>query len=141
MLIFLPDQSERVDIYNPTSALDVIPTLLHLAGLNFPQKLEGAILPPFANSNPNRSIFAMDARDNHPDQSLSLYTAMLRKGPYKFTQYYGYQQLPDHQPFFELYNLEEDPEELDNLIKKEVRITKEMREELAEKIFEKDQPH
>jgi arylsulfatase A-like enzyme len=140
LLIFLPNQTDRIDIFETTSALDIIPTLLHLAGKNTPGILEGDTLPPFANPGPLRSIFAMDARNNSPDEKLSLYTAMIRKGPFKFTQYYGYKQLPNDQPYFELYNLEQDPEELVNLVDKETGVAKEMGAELAEKIFEKDHP-
>jgi arylsulfatase A-like enzyme len=140
LLIFLPDQKERVDVFETTSAIDIIPTLLHLSGRSIPGLLEGIILPPFNDPDPFRPVFAMDARKNPKEEKLSLYTAMMRKGPYKFTQYYGYDQLPDGKPFFELFNLEEDPEELVNLAGKEEDILKEMRAELDQEISEKDQP-
>ncbi len=140
LLIFMPNQTDRVDIFETTSALDMIPTLLHITGKKIPGILEGTVLPPFAIPESPRSFFAMDARNNPPDKKLSLYTAMLRKGPYKFTQYYGYKQLPGNQPYFELYNLEQDPEELENLENKETDLLQEMRAELDEEIFEKDHP-
>ena len=138
LLIFMPNQVERVDIHETTSALDIIPTLLQITGKQKPAHLEGSTLPPFNNPSPTRPIFVMDARNNPPKERLSLYTAMLQKGPYKFTQYYGYKQLPNNQPYYELYNLEEDPEELENLVEKEINVAKDLRNELDEKIFEKD---
>jgi arylsulfatase A-like enzyme len=140
LMIFMPGQKERLDIFEPTSALDIIPTLLHLTGKTQPSILEGTVLPPFTEYDPYRSVFSMDARNNPPEEKLSLYTAMIRKGPYKFTQYFGYKQLPNKKDYFELYNLEEDPEELDNLVDKETEIARELRSELDKKIAEKDQP-
>ncbi|HKJ28019.1 MAG TPA: sulfatase-like hydrolase/transferase, partial [Anaerolineales bacterium] len=140
LLIFMPGQKERVDIHETTSALDIIPTLLHLTGKTSPDILEGEVLPPFAETDPDRSIFVMDARDNPPEENLSLYSAMIRKGPFKFTQYFGYPQLPNHVPFYELYNVVEDPEELENLVDKEVAVAKQLQDELDQKILEKDKP-
>ena len=141
LMIFLPGQTERVDIYDPTSALDIIPTLLHLAGKTpTDDLLDGTVLPPFADYDTNRSVFAMDARSNPTDEKLSLYTAMIRKGPYKFTQYYGYPQLPNKTEYFELYHLEDDPEELHNLVDIETQIAEELHNELDAKINEKYHP-
>lgn len=110
LLIFKPRQTERVDVHQPTSAIDLIPTLLHLTGRQIPDHLEGVVLPPFGSPPTERSIFALDAQHNPPDEPLSLYTAMLLKWPYKLTQYTGYDYLADSKPFFELYNLTADPE-------------------------------
>jgi arylsulfatase A-like enzyme len=140
LLIFKPGQSNRVDIHTPTSAVDVIPTLLYLSGKPIPKHLEGKILPPFFNPPVDRSVFAMDAQYNPPTEKMSLYTAMHLKWPYKFTQYYGYAQLPDNEPYFELYDLENDPEEMENLYESKPTIAAELREELKQEIEIKDQP-
>ena len=141
LLIFMPGQKERIDIHETTSALDIIPTLLYLTGKTIANKLEGIILPPFAETDSNRSIFAMDASDNPANEKLSIYTAMIRKGPYKFTQYYGYPQIPNGSSYFELYNIQEDPEELTNLVDTAPKIAEELRTELDAMIAKKDQPY
>ena len=60
LLIFEPGQQERQDIYTPTSALDIVPTMLHLTGHAIPGVMDGQILPPFNHSDlpAARSIYA-----------------------------------------------------------------------------------
>ena len=54
---------------------------------------------------------------------------MLRKDEYKLTYFFGkdamYSKL-NGEPYYELYNLEEDPEELENLYHPDDRVSKEM---------------
>ncbi len=141
LMIFQPGQTQRQDIYTPTVGTDLLPTLLHLAGKPIPSILEGSVLPPFAEAQPERSIYAVDARENDPLKPLSTYTAMIRKGPYKLTYYAGYDQLPGGEPYTELYNLDADPDELDDLSAKELQVRDALHKELFEKIDEKDQPY
>jgi arylsulfatase A-like enzyme len=50
LLIFPPGQKERVDIYENTSAIDLLPTLLEVTGQESSDWAEGAVLPPFSSS-------------------------------------------------------------------------------------------
>lgn len=123
LLIFPPGQQERIDIHTPTSAIDVLPTLLHLTGNPIPDWLEGQLLPPYlSNPDPQRNIFSMDAFYSPQNGPFTDATMMLRKGNYKLTYFFGthkkYEDLNGNEKF-ELYNLQNDPEELDNLVKKE----------------------
>ena len=64
LIIFEPGQTTRRDVFENTSAVDILPTLLHLAGEPIPDWVEGEILPPYSPSQKDRSIFALEAKKN-----------------------------------------------------------------------------
>ncbi len=130
LVIFEPGRKNRADIDTPTSAVDVLPTLLHLTGFPSADWCEGTVLPPFANAKPDRNIHAVQARYNEPLSPLSEATTMLVKGEYKLVYYFGYKELKRKKERIELYNLREDPEELHNLYPEQKKIGKAMLEEL-----------
>jgi arylsulfatase A-like enzyme len=143
LMILPPRQTARQDIYAPTSAVDLLPTLLHLSGEPAPDFIEGDVLPPFSTQNRGEGyfIFALDARMNHPSKPLTTGTFMLVKDNYKLTYYVGYDQLPGGEPFFELYDLAEDPEEVRNLYREHPRQASQMADELLQKLEEKNRPY
>ncbi len=116
LLIFPPGQDHRIDIHTPTSAVDIIPTLLHLSGQEPPSHLEGQLLPPFLpNPDPNRPIYSMDARYSKQDGPFTTATVMLHQGGHKLIYFWGNAQkyaVLEGKERKELYDLEEDPEEL-----------------------------
>ncbi len=116
LYLFLPGQTGRVDITEVTTALDILPTLLHLAGTPAPESVEGGVLPPFADSAPfaHQPYFMVHAATTHYPQPVSAGTMMVLHEGYKLTRYQGYEQL-EGQPYYELYNLMEDPQELHEL--------------------------
>ena len=61
LMIWRPGQTQRVDVFERTSAVDVLPTLLHVTGQPIPDLVEGAILPTFsaAAADSERSIFCL----------------------------------------------------------------------------------
>jgi len=66
LIIFEPGARQRRDIYQPTSAADILPTLLHVTGSPAPEITEGLVLPPYnADEIPqDRSIFGLHGRYN-----------------------------------------------------------------------------
>jgi arylsulfatase len=143
LLIFAPGQKERQDIYTPTSAVDIIPTLLHLTGQDIPLWLEGEVMPPYRSSpvDPQRSIFALEAKASNYSEPLNPYTGMIVKDEYKLTYYSGYEELEEKQTHYDLYNFIKDPEEMENLIKTHQPTAEELLAELQSKIRESDQPY
>ncbi|HET9589215.1 MAG TPA: sulfatase-like hydrolase/transferase, partial [Anaerolineales bacterium] len=79
LLIFEPGRQVRMDIHEYTSAVDVLPTLAHLAGQKNPDWTEGTVLPPYANGSPSRSVYAVQAIDNPPDAALTQASTVLVK--------------------------------------------------------------
>ena len=131
LIIFEPGQTERKDIDNLTSSIDLLPTLLQYAGQQIPTDLPGQILPGFnaEPADPTRSVFALDARQNPDNTHLSVATLMMRTDRYKVIRYSNYaknyrdrgqtENLDAMQiktdEYYEIFDLENDPEELVNL--------------------------
>lgn len=144
LLIFEPGQHTRRDIFTPTSNIDVLPTLLHVTGQPIPGWVEGEILPPYNSSkvDPDRSIFTVQARQNGSLKPLrEEASVMMVKGQYKLHAYFGYRKLPQGEPQYELYDLQNDPDELENLFSPSSSIAQDMLNELQKKIEEVNQPY
>ncbi|NOH03356.1 MAG: sulfatase [Chloroflexi bacterium] len=60
LMIFEPGSQEGREVYEATSAIDLMPTLLHLTGHSIPACVEGRILPPYAAgaARPGQPIYA-----------------------------------------------------------------------------------
>ena len=132
LLISAPGQQTRSDYHSATSSLDLLPTILQITGKEIPQWVEGQLLPGFGNpEDAERSIFPLMAKDNAAFQPLSHGTFALIKGSYELLYYTGY---PGHADQYELYHLDEDPHELQNLFSKDITTASHMKEELLEAI-------
>jgi len=134
LLISTPGQAARRDIYTPSSNIDVLPTLLSLADKKIPDVVDGRVLPGFGGvEDDERSIFSLFAAQNPVQKPLQRAVLAMHKGGYKLIAYFGY---PGHDDVYELYNLEEDPEELNDLSAVDdatlVRLKDEMLENLAD---------
>ncbi len=138
LLISLPGQTSRQDVYASTSCVDLLPTLMHLTGRPIPAWTEGQILPPYAPDPPSdRSLFVVEAKSNPRMQPLRKATVAMIKGDYKLIHYRGYE---GYDGVYELYNLHNDPEELDDLYPAHPSIAAEYKQELLATIAEKDKP-
>ena len=71
-------------------------------------------------------------------QNVRKYSIAIIREPYKLTQYFGYEGVEDA---YELYHLENDPEELDDRLKVEPGIADELKEALTRKIEQVNQPY
>jgi len=117
LLIFNPNNKERIDIHTPTSAVDVMTTLLHLTDHNIPNWAEGSILPPFNPNDPakERNVYTVQARFNDPDLPLTQVSVSLVNDNYKLIYYRGYAELDGDYDRSLLYNIKDDPEEMNEL--------------------------
>ena len=143
LLIFPPGQKERQDITTPTSAVDILPTLLHLTGQPIPSWCEGEVLPPYRQSpvNSQRRIFALEAQKSNLTGPLNPYTAMIVKDPYKLTFYSGYEELEDQPKHFDLFDIINDPEEMDDLTSSHRETAEELLAELQSVIRIANRPY
>jgi arylsulfatase A-like enzyme len=144
LMIFAPGQTARQDIYEFTSAVDVLPTVLHLTGRKyvFPDWSEGKVLPPFNNDtfDSDRGVFTIEAdgiRYNQPMRFGSV--SMIRDG-YQLLYYFGYEEIGKGE-LVELYDLKTDPDELDNLVDARPELANSMLETIKQKIAEADRPY
>ncbi len=136
LVILEPGQRARRDIFTSTSAVDVVPTLLKVSGQEIPSWLEGTVLEPFSDvpSVADRSLYALEAIRSDPYGILNPATVMLVKGQYKLTYYFGYEEMAETGPLFELYDIENDPEELKNIYDPNWQIARELGNELLDKV-------
>jgi arylsulfatase A-like enzyme len=136
LLIHAPGQNQRVDIHANVNSVDILPTILHLAGKPIPDWAEGRVLPGLGGEeDAERSTFTVEAKLNPAFAPLKIATISMRKGPYKLIYFRGY--LGEGESF-ELYNHDEDMEELHNLFDSEKAIASQMKDELLEHLAQAD---
>jgi arylsulfatase A-like enzyme len=135
LLISKPGRPQRTDVHTPTSCVDLLPTLSHITDRAIPEWCEGELLPTFGDQEPNdeRSIYAVQAVSNAKRAPLTKATVALIKGHYKLIQYLGYDGYEDRS---ELYNLEHDPEEMDDRFEVEKSVAQDLKNELKAKLAE-----
>ena len=144
LIIFEPGRTSRTDVYTQTSAIDVLPTLLHITGRPPKNWIEGIELPPFVQEypKPNRRIFAIEASDNKKYIPFEKATISLIKDEYKLVYYLGYRKYGGAgSEKVELYSIANDPEELIDLSKIMRDTTAELLNELKQKLVEVNEPY
>lgn len=133
LLIAKPGQTEKVDVYENTSCVDLLPTLLSLAGEPVPEWSEGQVLPTFPGyaANARSSIYAVDAKSDPKQGPITKGTFALINDRYKLIHYQNYDVDEGRD---ELYDLVEDPDEMNNLFKSQKSISDGLLNEMKEKI-------
>ncbi len=139
LLVSAPGQKTRRDVFVPTNAVDLLPTIAQLSGGTLPPRLEGFLLPGIgdANEDPQRSSFVVEAKLNPAYRPLKKATLVLRKGNQKMIYYTGY----DMEDVFEFYDLESDPEEMQDLYPQKPAEAARMKEELLEAFHAANKPY
>lgn len=140
LIISRPGQRQREDVYTPTSCVDLLPTLLDIAGQALPDWCEGEILPAVGDqeTHSNRAIFAVEAKSNPRQAPLAKGTVALVKDQYKLIHYFGYR---DHESEYELYDLTNDPEELEDVYTSKKSTAGDLQDQLAQKLRQINQPY
>lgn len=139
LLISAPGQAMRQEVFTPSSNIDLLPTLLHVANKEIPAILDGKILPRFGGDEDNeRAIFSLYAAENSVFLPLKKIAISMHKGPYKLIAYFGY---PEYDNVYEFYNLESDPEEVHDLTTDNPIDFSRMKEELLDSLAEANRPY
>lgn len=143
LMIFEPGRETRTDIYANTSAVDILPTLLHVTGQQPADWTEGLVLPPFTSDTQvqDRSVYVVQADKNEQMAPVSIATLSIRKGDYKLMYFFGYKELGAGDERIELYNIKDDPEELNELFDVEKVIGMALLNELKTKLEEVNVPY
>lgn len=138
LIISRPGSDERVDVHPPTSSVDLLPTLTHLAGLESPGWVEGQVLEPFGGqASGGRQLFSVEAKSNPILGPLSKGTIALISDEHKLIRYMGYEGFPSR---YEMYNVVADPQERDDLVPKDDATFKRLRAALESKLAEENRP-
>lgn len=116
LIVKAPGQTVRQDVFANTSAIDVLPTLLHIAGQDAPGWVEGAVLPPLdaGGFDAGRSLFSFNPIRSDRDTTLDTAIVTVVQGRWKLIYTYGLKEQAGEE-MFNLYDLEDDPEELVDL--------------------------
>ena len=140
LLIVQPGQKERVDILDVTSNVDLLPTILRLFDQPIPDWCEGQILPGIkgAKPSPGRVVYTVEAKQNHKYAPITIGTLAARTENLKLIQYFGY---PDIALEYELYDIDNDPEELNNLVESQPTVARDLQKLLQQKLDEVNQPY
>ena len=140
LLISSPGQTQGNNIHSPTSSIDLLPTMLSMAGREIPVWAEGKPLPGLGGVEmPEGEIYMLEAKSSSAFGRLSQATFSMRRGRYKIILYRGYEVYG--KDVFELYDLENDPEEMDDLFEKQATVARDLSAELLRKFDEIDKPH
>ncbi|MFZ5909493.1 MAG: sulfatase [Chloroflexota bacterium] len=139
LLVFSPGQRRRQDVTTPTSNVDILPTVLSLAGNDAPAILDGRLLPGLGGErDEQRPLFSIYAAQNSVFSPLQKAAIVMRKGAYKLIAYFGYPGLDN---VYELYHLEGDPEELHSLVDDEPLVFSALEEELLDHLADANRPY
>ena len=132
LVISKPGQSVRKDVFSLTSTVDIVPTLLEISGQPVPKGFEGQALPEIGETiEDDRIIYSMNTSGNSAFDPIQKASFAMFHGNYKLIEYYGYAEL--EKPY-ELFDIGNDPEELDDLSISKSTIADEMRAILKSKI-------
>jgi len=142
LLIFEPGREAGMDVHDLTSAVDLVPTLAHVTGHPLPDWTDGVVLPPYARTpaDPERGVYALQARNNPQYAPLRQASTMLIKGRYKLLYFFGYQD-PKVDELVKLYDIEADPQELVDLSGTRIDIAAELLAQLQSQLARADQPY
>jgi choline-sulfatase len=142
LIIFEPGRQTGMDIYEPTSAIDLLPTLAHLSGEPVPDWTEGVILPPFNSAShiPDRNIYIIRANRNEQFAPFTIASTILVKENYKLHYYFGYPEVPAD-GLIRLFDIQSDPEEMIELSKSKPDVVSELLHEMKTKLKEVDKPY
>ncbi len=135
LIISKPGQQHRKDVFSLTSTVDIVPTLLEISGHTIARNskdYEGRILPDIGeDSDDDRLVYSMNMAGNSAFSPIQKASFAMFQGDYKLIEYYGYDEL--ERPY-ELYNLRNDPEELDDLSEGKTATVDEMRATLYSRV-------
>ena len=111
LIILAPGNRIRRDIFTLTNNIDLLPTILNLAGADIPTSSEGRILPGLGGvDDTNRTIITMEARESRAYEAFSQATYAVIKDNQKLIYYHG--RPHKYQDFYEFYDLDTDLEEM-----------------------------
>jgi hypothetical protein len=102
-----------------------------------PAGVDGQLLPGFGGSEEERPVFCIEAKESAAFRPFDKGSFVLIRGSRKLIWYSGY---PEADELVELYDLENDPHEENDLALDEPALAKQMLEELADARTKADAP-
>jgi arylsulfatase A-like enzyme len=140
LIIFEPGRTEGLDVYQSTSAVDILPTFAHLTGNPLPDWTEGRVLSPFASPAERDIRVVRGYRIKNGHHPITIGSLIQVSGDYKLHYYYGYDETPGD-GMTRLFDVKADPEEMNDLALVKPETVAEMLNELKLKLREADEPY
>ena len=139
LVIHKPGQQSREDVYQRTSAVDLLPTIMQMVGQPVPDWTEGVVLPTFGGPEvaEDRYVYALEAKSNPKYSEMTEATAVIYQNDIKLIRYFGYTD----DDRYEMYNLKDDPEELNNIYESEKGLADALTAVLLDKIKATNAPY
>jgi len=143
LLMKIPEKPGR-RIHGITQIIDIMPTILDMLDISFPEKIQGKSLLALINNNNfiNEYAFAglefnVNRPVQHPYYAQESINESIRDAKYKLIHEIifadsGKKQNKISQESFELYDLENDPQELKNISDTATEQTRKLKEKLKE---------
>lgn len=131
LIIKMPNQTKGQVINNLVEQIDIAPTILDLAGARIPSWMEGRSLVPLMSGKdlPSLPVFSMYYEENPSMVRITKGTLAVWMNNYKLIHY-----LEQNKSL--LFDLNEDPDELDNLFYKEPSTGRQLLNILLENLNE-----
>ena len=135
LVIHYAGQENREDIHTPTSAADVLPTVSTMVGQEPPEWSDGRVLPRTSDQKTegDRNIFIMDAKSNPKNGPIVKGTIAMVRDNHKLIYYRGYDGFDNE---YEMYDLVNDPEEMEDLYSESNTLAGDLRVELLSRLDE-----
>ncbi|MBN1304921.1 MAG: sulfatase-like hydrolase/transferase [Anaerolineales bacterium] len=141
LLIRAPGQETRKDIQVSTSNIDLLPTILSIAEKNIPAEIDGQVLPGLGgNEDSRRPLFSMNALKNSRFLPITRAAISMHQEPYKLIAYLGFPEF-GLDGAYELYDLENDPEEMVNLTDYDSIDFSKIKEEFLDHLADANRPY
>ena len=139
LIIHAPGQTKRQDVHALTSNTDILPTMLSITGKETTPDMDGRVLPGLGGEvDEDRPIISLVGVDNSAFGIIKKAVIAMRKREFKLIAYLGYED--SYKKSFELYNIEADPEELDDLSDRDAATLSAMKDELMTYLDEANKP-
>ncbi|GAB4547150.1 MAG: hypothetical protein Fur002_22880 [Anaerolineales bacterium] len=138
LIIHAPGQTDRKDVFALTSNTDILPTILNIAGKEIPPEIEGKILPELGGQpDKDRAVFSMYSVGSSAFLPLNQFAIAMRKQNHKLIAYRGYDHVDRE---YELYDLEQDPHEINDIARKDTKTLKKLQDEFLESLEQANKP-
>ncbi len=136
LIISVPGVENQQNFYSTTSAVDILPTIANIMGLPNPEWTDGHVLPGFGEQIiPDRGVFSLEAKKHSSHYPLTDFSVSLTNNNMRLILYQY-----NNKRQFELYDLQNDPEEMSNIDFTKSKLGARMKEELLAKVAEFSTP-
>ena len=141
LLIKEPHQAAGRRSAAVSEQIDLMPTVLELAGMPAPDQTEGRSLVPVIHGGAGHPVFSMNFEQNNRFAPFTTGSVAMIDGPWKYVRYLGHIHYP-YMPVLEntLVNLQADPAETANVAGAHPEIAEKMRRTIEDELARHNSP-